>query len=372
MDAVGQAQPGASLRASKRSFLRSSIVWKLTLFVGVLVTLNCGVLIGVAYIATSAILRNQIHERLSTVASDRQEMLAYTLEQQEERATQFASRVRIHHLLAQRAEGTISAETFRAEAETMLTGAESTSTGFLALWIEDDSRHGACFERPRGPGCRIFAAETVRGKTGWQPGCPAAASRRGLRLCVLVGGARVGRPGPWARVLLLSDFGPIAAFLMDPNGLEETGEVLVGVDEGKTIRLILPSRRPSTVTEVAASRFPGLECGDRGKVRLHADDRLSRPGRAGGLQARGSSASPGWGLIAKIDSAEAYAPVDQLRWLLLGLGGAALALGLGGIQRDRAAVRTADPPIGQDVFGRRGRRSERSQRGHIGRRDRRL
>ncbi len=48
----------------KRSFFRSSIVWKLTLFVGVLVTLNCGVLIGVAYIATSVILRKQIDERL--------------------------------------------------------------------------------------------------------------------------------------------------------------------------------------------------------------------------------------------------------------------------------------------------------------------
>ena len=107
MDAPGQAQPESS-SPSRRSFFRSSIVWKLTLFVGVLVTLNCGVLIGVAYIATTEILRNQIDERLSTVASDRQEMLAYTLEQQEERATQLAQRVRIHHLFAQLAAGTIS------------------------------------------------------------------------------------------------------------------------------------------------------------------------------------------------------------------------------------------------------------------------
>ena len=107
MSADGQEQPESSSH-SKRSFFRSSIVWKLTLFVGVLVALNCGVLIGVAYIATSVILRKQIHERLSTVASDRQEMLAYTLEQQEERATQLAKQVRIHRLFAQRAEGTIS------------------------------------------------------------------------------------------------------------------------------------------------------------------------------------------------------------------------------------------------------------------------
>ena len=50
--------------------------------------------------------------------------------------------------------------------------------------------------------------------------------------------------------------------------------------------------------------------------------------RAGGLPA-GRFGLPGWGLIAKIDTAEAYGPVGRLRSLLLALGGAALALGLG-------------------------------------------
>ena len=129
MDADGQEQPSHRI-PSKRSFLRSSIVWKLTLFVGVLVTLNCGVLIGVAYVATSVILRDQIHERLSTVASDRQEMLAYTLEQQEERATRFASRGRIHQLMAQRAEGTISLNGFGPRPKRSLPVRESTRPVF--------------------------------------------------------------------------------------------------------------------------------------------------------------------------------------------------------------------------------------------------
>ena len=41
------------------------------------------------------------------------------------------------------------------------------------------------------------------------------------------------------------------------------------------------------------------------------------------------SAFPDWGLIAKLDSDEAYAPVARLRWLLLSLGGGLLLLGLG-------------------------------------------
>ena len=149
----------------------------------------------------------------------------------------------------------------------------------------------------------------------------------GLRLCVLVGGARSRRPGLGHRSLAIG-FRADRGVLDGPNGLEETGEVLVGVAEGETIRLILPSRRPSPVSEVAASQFPVMSAAIAGKfgfmrtIDYHGKDVLVayRPVGLG---------FTGWGLIAKIDSAEAYAPVDRLRWLLLGLGGAALALGLG-------------------------------------------
>ncbi len=138
MSVDGQAQSDSAV-SSWRSFLRSSIVWKLTLFVGVLVALNDGVLIGVAYITTSAILRDQIHQRLSTVAADRQGMLASALEQEEERATQFAKRSRIHQLLAERADGTMTPERFREETEPILSTARNNTSGFLALWIEDNT-----------------------------------------------------------------------------------------------------------------------------------------------------------------------------------------------------------------------------------------
>ena len=68
----------------------------------------------------------------------------------------------------------------------------------------------------------------------------------------------------------------------------------------------------------------------------------------------------GWGLVAKIDSAEAYRPVDRLRWLLLGLGGAALALGLGASNAIARRFRATDPPAGENLVGGRGRRSRAS------------
>ncbi len=40
-------------------FALSSILWKLTLFVGVVVALNCAALIGVTYLATRSILQDR-------------------------------------------------------------------------------------------------------------------------------------------------------------------------------------------------------------------------------------------------------------------------------------------------------------------------
>ena len=321
MSAEGQDAP------SKRSFVRSSIVWKLTLFVGVLVTINCGVLIGVAYIATSRILRNQINERLSTVASDRQEMLAYMLNSQEERAAQLAKQVRIHRLFAQRAEGTISPDRFRVETEAMLANARANTTGFLAFWVEDIAGQVLASSGPLD----LVAGYSRLERSEERPdGSLIVPPRRvGSAFGFVFSSVVRGWDGQaLGTVLLLSDFGPMAKFLMDPNGLEETGEVLVGVAEGETIRLILPSRRLSPVSEIPASQFPVMSDAIAGRfgckqtIDYHGNDVVAafRPVGFG---------FTGWGLIAKIDTAEAYRPVDRLRWLLLGLGGAALVLGLG-------------------------------------------
>ena len=254
-------------------------------------------------------------------------MLAYTLEQQQERATQLARRVRIHHLFDQLAAGTISRDRFRAEAETILTAARTNTTGFLALWIEDPAGQVVASSGPED----LVAGYSRLRKAEEQPdGSLVVPPRRvGSAFGFVFSSAVRGPDGQTlGTVLLLSDFGPIAAFLMDPNGLEQTGEVLVGVAEGERIRLILPSRRASPVSEVTASQFPVMSEAIAGKfgcirARDYHDNDVVAAYRPVG---RGFS---GWGLVAKIDSAEAYRPVDRLRWLLLGLGGAALALGLG-------------------------------------------
>jgi two-component system NtrC family sensor kinase len=362
MGADGLARPESNV-LSKRSFLRSSIVSKLTLFVGVLVALNCGVLIGVAFIATSAILREQIHQRFTTVAADRQEVLAYTLQQNEERAKQLAGRVRIHQLLNQRADGTISPNQFRSEMETILANARTNNTGFLAIWIEDDARQLLVASGPEDLVVEFARLQRSPAKT--EGGLVVPPRRVGTAFGFVVSSVVYGPRGQnLGTVFLLADFAPIAGFLTDPHGLAETGEVLVGVGEGEGIRLIVPSRQPSPVDQVSARAFPTLAAAIAGQfgftrtVDYRGKDVLVayRPVGVG---------YDGWGLIAKIDSTEAYAPVARLRWVLLGLGGVALALGLGAsnaiarrfarpirrLAKTSAAVAAGDLTVRSEVTG---------------------
>ena len=326
MNVDGQSQ-SASAVSSGRSFLRSSIVWKLTLFVGILVALNDGVLIGVAYITTSAILRDQIHERLSMVAADRQGMLARTLEQEEERVTQFANRSRIHNLLAQRLNGTMTPERFREVTEPILSTARNNTSGFLALWIEDNTGQVLAASGPES----LVEAYSGMKRSSEKPrvGLVEPPRRVGGTFGGLFSAEVVGVDEQvLGMVMLLADFGPIAGFLVDPRGLGETGEVLVGVANGDTIRLILPPRLLPPVEEVASSELPSLSAALAGRFGfMHTIDYRNRDVLVAHRPV--GTKYPGWGLIAKIDSAEAYEPVRRLRGLLLAFGGVALALGLG-------------------------------------------
>jgi PAS domain S-box-containing protein len=328
MDGDGEApsKPGQRFR---RFFPRSSIVWKMTWFVGVLVALNGGLLIGVAYFATSAILRNQIDERLTTVAGDRQEILTNTLRQLEERAAQFANRPRTRQLLVERSTGRITPEEFRNQTDFVLSSTVANTTGLLAVWIEDETGHRLASHGPE----RLVSAYSDYKERAY-PGVGAAGGvvvpplRIGEAYAtVLAAPIHGNHQAAVGRVMLLYDFAPTAAFLTDPHGLGETGEVLVGIGHGEVIHLVLPRRQSSSPSDVTRSDMPALSFATEGRIGFmrtidyRGEDVLVAYRSVG-------QAYPNWGLVAKIDSAEAYEPVRKLRSLLLILGGSALLLGL--------------------------------------------
>src|SRR6185312_9642802 len=127
-----------------------SIVGKLTLFVGVVVGLNTAMLIGAAYVTTSAILRDQVEDRLKAIANDRQEILLHELQQQQDRVSVFASRQRIRALLAAHAGETMPALTFVKQVHGYLAYVQAHAAGLLALWVEDADGRILAASDPRG------------------------------------------------------------------------------------------------------------------------------------------------------------------------------------------------------------------------------
>ena len=127
--------------------------------------------------------------------------------------------------------------------------------------------------------------------------------------------------------MLVVDLGRVMMFLSDPHGLEETGEVLIGWKSGDRIHLPLPPREGSRLTEVSPEQFPSMDAAIAGEFQFRRTTDYRGRDVLVAYRPLGTP-YPGWGLIAKIDSAEAYRPVRRLRWLLLGLGGGLLLLGL--------------------------------------------
>ncbi len=318
------------LARSVRSSRWSSIVWKLTLFVGVVVALNGTAMIGVAYLATNAILQDQIFKRLETVATLRQELLANTLEKHKERVIDFAGGSSIRLLLLRRTEEPLSPSQFRREADLLLANALATITEYLAVWIEDEQGRVIASS---GPAVLVSAFSGAKAPTESPEGSVAFLPRRVGETFVLPLSAAVRDANQKlvGSILVLVDFSQIASMLMDPTGLEESGEVLVGVRNGEAIDLITPTRGlrpgPNPLSEVRASRLPSLAAASRGEfghartTDYRGQDVLVAYRPVG----RGFN---GWGLIAKMDTSEAHAPVRQLQWLLSALCVAALVLGL--------------------------------------------
>ena len=220
----------------------------------------------------------------------------------------------------------ITAERFRSETEPFLTAVRNSTVGFLAVWIEDDAGQISASSGPE----HLVAVYTSskRSKESPRVGLVDPPRRLTDTYGVLFGADVTSYAGQvLGTVMLLTDFGQIVGSLMDPRGLGETGEMLVGVANGQTIRLILPPRLEAKITELSSSELPPLSAAATGKFGYectvdYRDQDVLVAYRPVGTK------YPGWGLIAKIDSSEAYAPVRRLRLLLLALGGVALALGL--------------------------------------------
>lgn len=304
---------------------RLSIVLKLTLFVGSLVALTAGTLILVGFSYTGAMLRDHIDNRLSAVADDRQALLLTGLLHLEEQVRILKTRYRLLEILDRYGAGAMTPDRIRENSDS-LEAVRRDTDGLLAFWIEDSSGRKLAASGPQAL-LEQFAEDRDRTRQSSRDpvmvGFPRPAGNTYGALFRTQAQSR--KHGVIGSLLLVIDVGPIMTVLTDPRRLGKTGEVVVGIRDDATMRFLFPPRLSPQERAFPISRTPTLVhavSGESGFVRT--TDRLGRQV----LAAYRPVGYEDWGLLAKMEVEEAYAPVNRLRWLLSILGALILAVGL--------------------------------------------
>ncbi len=288
-----------------------------------MIVLTGGMLILAGQPFVRRIVTDQIDQRLVLAASDRQVLLQTYIGQQQERVALIASRTRLRQLVGEYEAGKIPGDEFRSESRRILVDAQRSSEEFLAISITD-------------PAGKVITS-TDEGELGndysADPGFLEGRREKSLGLPRLIGGYyRTFLTAPMTTddhrflgvSIVLLDVGSLVKFLTSTTGLGESGEVLVGTRVGDNVRLLLPTRHQQA-TEIPAEDSPAMADAIRGGTGfVHTKDYRN----VEVLAAYRPVGYRDWGLVAKIDLREAYAPLARLKAFILALEAGILLIGL--------------------------------------------
>lgn len=291
-----------------RNWIKESLRWELTALVGVVVLVTVSALSLVSYVFARRTLRHEIHERLSVVTSDRQKLVLGYVRLQEERAALVASRTRLRTLLEEYVEGRRPLESLQQEGQSSLMDALAAARGVDAIWVAD----------PRGQVVLATSQELLSADLAGNPDFHSGQQRISMRLdrdshdreiAIVVAPATVA--GRLVGVVFLRvDAEPLRTALADRRGLGRSGQVLLGQRRGGTIQLLLLTAGTGVPTELTPQSAPALAAAVAGQEGFK--ETRDWGGRAV-LAAYQPVGYRNWGIMAKIDVAEAYAPINWLR-----------------------------------------------------------
>ena len=307
-----------------RDTLRRSAVLKNTLLVAVIVAVLLGALLTAGNRFWREILREQIDARLSSVAESRRTIVHTQLALYRQRAVLNTDRGEFRSFLGRLAAGNIS-EKDRGYSEHSLRRIAADGLTRSAVLAGVDGRIVVASDPAKLGGSLAEDAVFMAGMEEVHIGAP---QRVGTRFEVRVAAPvrSFSPPEAICGVLVLDvDTSELAEALRDTTGLGRTGEVLLGVREGGAIRILFPTRFRSENLTLPLADAPAMVAAIEGHERLaHNPDYRGQPVLAVGRPV----GYGGWGLVAKMDEAEAYAPIARALRYGLGLGAIIALIGL--------------------------------------------
>ena len=312
---------GPFLRSSKR---KSSVALKLTLLVGLALALLLTVLLAGSWFYWRRVIQDQADAHLSAVAASRRDMvkaqIALLLQRVELNTDRGEMRGFLFELETNR-QRSANREGSQLSLERMSNGAP-----IVAAALADKKGNVLLSTDPAEVGGDVFSyPEFSPGLARPHLGVPHWAHGRFEALLAAPIRTRSEPNRVYGVLLATVDVSQLADALRDVTGLGKTGEALLGVREGNHIRFIFPPRNSPQTTTVPLGSAPALmfATGDREVFLRDFDYRGIRAlavGRPIGYD--------GWGLVLKMDEAEAYAPISRALRLggFFGIAIAALSL----------------------------------------------
>ena len=287
----------------------NSIRLKLTVLVAGLLLVTLVSLSVASYFFTRRMLRGHINERLTVIASERQKLVLGYIQQQMERGTLVASRKLLRDYLGALAAGQTPPEQLRLDTHRSLEDARHLTPGLQAIWIADLAGRVRIATDDAHVGRDLAGTrEFVAGLTA--PSFFLLADALHQDAAIMSAPAMIGT-NPVGVVFVLADQKPLRQLLQDRTGLGATGEVMLGTRVGEKVAYLL-----STLADVSLTQAPAMAaalCGQTGSESV-PDYR--------GVQVLAAYRPVGyqdWGIVTKIDEAEAYEPVSVLRHLFISI-----------------------------------------------------
>ncbi len=293
-----------------RSEFPHSILLKLTVFVAVLVVLTACILGGVGYKFTRDVVVDQIRDRLNVVAASRQAAVLNFIQQHRERAQYLASRTRVRGI-------TVSTRPRRAEAnsetelQNWLEELPESLPQYRMIMIAD--LQGKVLASSQRPKIGTNVADLAIFEEGKQTSSLAFPTTDGNSYQAWLAAPIRQRDGQTTGVVVVElDADPLAQIISDANQLEETGRVILAMRHDNALNYLMNEG----AFDVDATRAPATDRATHGEQGFMAtNDYRGVPI----LAAYTPVGYRDWAIVAKMDAAEAYHPVDRLRRVLSAL-----------------------------------------------------
>ena len=300
-----------------------SLAVRLVIFAMLLVVVAMGVTSRLGYVALRDLLQGEVQARLTLAASDRRMQLAAYSTQQRGRLAQIANRIRLRELLDRPAAGA-TAEFTESLTQVLRDEVEGTSDLRVLVIAAPDGKVIAATDS-------TLVGESLAADPDFQLGRMrvhiAAPRQSAVGVRIKLAGPIGSAAGPM-RSVLLADFDAesLVRILTDVSGLGQTGELLVGRRQEGRLSFLIPPRTGSRPA-APADEFSTLDRAAAGESGFHA-------ATFGGVAVVAAfmpveydpGVQPGWGLVAKIDEAEAFAALDRwVRRLWVGMAAVAVA-----------------------------------------------